>query len=491
MYASIPRSITGRLVALYALATCSILLAAGVFLSSMLDSHLTQGKAQFLFDEIDSLRAIQTTHPESIESLRDEVDLEAHSGRFLHYYVRILERGQRLIETSGMPPGLSEAAFAGLPRLSSGATPLSGTRRASVDGKTYLLVSADVSIGEHRRVLQLAIDSSSDVEVLRQYRLDMGLVVLFGTLISTLAGAFIARRGLAPLRAVTARIRGITAAQLDERVGSTRWPVELSTLAAAFDDMLSRLERSFQRLSQFSADLAHELRTPINNLMGEAEVALSRSRSDEDHRRVLESIREEFAHLSRIIDSLLFMARAENSETPIERRLLDARQEVQQVCDFYSDLADERGICVSVLGAGVVLADSVLLRRAISNLLGNAINHIPTGGHVEISVAASPAWLEIRVVDDGCGVAPEHLPRLFERFYRVDSARARINGSGLGLALVKSIVELHEGSVHIESSVGRGTCVSMCFPADAAAPNEAPQPLSLRDRAGQGRLKNA
>jgi two-component system heavy metal sensor histidine kinase CusS len=475
VYSSIPRSITGRLVALYALATLSILIASGAFLSSMLEFHLARQKTEFLADEVDSLKAIQQQHPQSVESLRDEIQVEASSGHFLHYYIRVSEEGRRLLETPGMAAILPEAAFEALPLLS--ADPVNGRRHTSPTGNSYLLVKVAAPVGEHQRVMQLAIDTSPDEALIEEYQRDAMIVVGLGTLFSTLAGMFIARRGLAPLRAVTAHIQRITATQLHERVGATRWPVELELLATAFDDMLSRLERSFERLSQFSADLAHELRTPINNLMGEAEVALTRSRSAAEYRQVLESSCEEFGHLSRIIDSLLFLARAENSETPIERVPLDARAEALQVCEFYADLADERGVNVSVVGAGTLLGDAILLRRAVSNLIANALNHTPAGGNVAVRVEATASHLDVLVQDDGCGVAPEHLPRLFERFYRVDSVRSRTDGSGLGLALVKSITELHDGSVDIESELGRGTTVRLRFPAAPAASNPAGRPL--------------
>jgi len=468
VYSSIPRSITGRLVASYAVATAGILGISGVFLYGMLSLHLARERSQFLSDEIDTLVAVQQEHPESTEALREEIGFESDASHFSHYHARVLEADQLLLETPSMASILPVSAFPALPPPKRA---VRGTSYAALDGKPYLLVTAEAPFRERSRksrVLQLAVDTSSDAELMTHYRRDMGLAILVGTLSSALAGWFIARRGLRPLRDIAARARGITVSLLHERVGSARWPSELTRLAEAFDEMLGRLELSFSRLAQFSADLAHELRTPINNLMGEAEVALTRSRSSDDYRHVIESSLEEFGRLARMIDSLLFLARAENIETQLQPVLLDARAQLEAVREFYGALADERGVRVSSAGEGQLLADPILFQRAISNLLANALEHTPAGGHVTLRVQEARAELEVSVADDGCGVAEEHLPRLFDRFYRADDARSNGPGTGLGLALVKSIVELHHGSAHIESQLGHGTTVRLRFPAIAS-----------------------
>jgi two-component system heavy metal sensor histidine kinase CusS len=254
---------------------------------------------------------------------------------------------------------------------------------------------------------------------------------------------------------------------LHERVNPARWPRELTALATAFDQMLDRLEKSFARLSQFSADLAHELRTPINNLMGEADLALSRVRAPDEYRRVLESSLEEFAKLARTIDGLLFLARAEHPETQVQRAALDARKEIDAVREFYDAMAQDQGVDVRCEGDAALHADPLLLRRAVSNLLSNALQYTPRGGRVVMSAAASPdGGAVVRVTDSGVGIEPEHLERIFDRFYRVDPARSRFpRGVGLGLAIVKSIMDLHRGLVTVQSEPGKGTTVSLQFPA--------------------------
>jgi two-component system heavy metal sensor histidine kinase CusS len=200
--------------------------------------------------------------------------------------------------------------------------------------------------------------------------------------------------------------------------------------------------------------------------MGEVDVALSRSRTAPEYRQVLESSLEECGRLSRIIDSLLFVARAENTEVRIQASWFDATHEIQAVLDFYEALSSEQGVKLEARGQAPLYGDMVLFRRALSNLLGNALRHTPQGGTVLVTIENEAGqWVEVRVKDNGSGIPAEHLPRIFDRFYRVDPARSRHpEGTGLGLAIVKSIMELHGGSITVESEVGKGTTFTLRFP---------------------------
>jgi len=267
-------------------------------------------------------------------------------------------------------------------------------------------------------------------------------MLLGGILFSILAGILAARKGLRPLAEIAKAAERISASQLHDRIGPKQWPGELTALTAAFDEMLKRLEDSFTRLSQFSSDLAHELRTPINNLMGEAEVALSRERPSGEYRQVLESSLEEYARLSRMIDGLLFLARAETKDKRISRTAIDARKEIEAVRDFHEAVASERGVQVTCQGNATINADPILFRRALSNLLSNALQYTPQGGMVTLLVSKTDGEsVEVSVQDTGIGISPEHLPRIFDRFYRADPARSQYpQGTGLGLALSFTVI---------------------------------------------------
>jgi two-component system heavy metal sensor histidine kinase CusS len=230
--------------------------------------------------------------------------------------------------------------------------------------------------------------------------------------------------------------------------------------------MLERLEDSFTRLSQFSADLAHELRTPIANMLGEAQVTLTRTRSPEEYREVIESSVAECERLSGIVDNLLFLARAESADRQIHPTLFDGGPAIEKIAAYYETIAEDRHVTIRCTGEGEISADAVLFSRAVSNLVDNALRFTPDGGGISISIAERDAHSEISVSDTGCGISAEHLPRVFDRFYRADSSRSS-EGVGLGLALVKSIVDLHRGSARLDSEVNRGTTVILTFPKPA------------------------
>jgi len=274
------------------------------------------------------------------------------------------------------------------------------------------------------------------------------------------------KRALRPLEEMATATERVQASQLHQRLGRGRWPSELIALAAGFDQMLARLEDSFERLSRFSADLAHELRTPIQNLRGGAEVALTRTRTAEEYREVIELSIEEYQRLSSMIDSLLFLARSENAETRLNLVKFQIGLEVDKILDFYDAAAREREVELTRSGDGELYADPMLFRRAVNNLVSNALQHAPTAGRIRVLVVTElDHEVQIAVQDNGCGIGPEHLPRIFDRFYRVDAARSSSSAStGLGLAIVKSIMELHGGSARAESGLGVGTKVTLTFP---------------------------
>lgn len=453
-----PWSITARLTLLYIVSASVILLSIGWYLHQTLAETLAQDNRQFLLKEIQLLRTVLLEQPPNLERLADEQSegMDLPVGR---YYSRILdENGRSLIETPGMeslPIAMEFPMPAEMPELSA-------VVQKNSDDRTLMLMTA-WSKTSPPQAIQIALDISHEVALLASYRRNLIGALFFGLLFSTLAAIFIARRGLSPLAEMTRHIEGITAMQLDEPLDPATTPRELSNLAFAFNAMLQRLGKSFAQLTQFSADLAHELRTPINNLMGETEVALSRPRNSDEYREVLESNLEEYGRLSRTIESLLFLARAENTGIPLRTVRLNGRTELEAICSYHQALADEKGILLVCQGQGYLYADAQLFKRVLSNLLLNALQYTLPGGEISLSLhPADDGSMEVVVQDTGCGIAAEHLPKLFDRFYRVDPARSE-QGTGLGLAIVKSIMDLHGGSVAIISTLGKGTVIKLSF----------------------------
>jgi len=303
-------------------------------------------------------------------------------------------------------------------------------------------------------------------EILEDYRENLALVLIIGMLISIILGAWLAKKSLWPLKAMGKTVRQMSSDALHQRLDPQWWPQEMFELAGGLNEMLDRLEKSFKRLKQFSADLAHEIRTPINNLRGEAEVALKQARSFDEYQKILFSSLEEYDRLNALISGLLFLARTENPETKLKRKEISVREMLDSVCDYYSAMAEEKNIQLQFFGEAVAWVDPMFFRRILSNLLGNELKYSPPGGVVNITLRSNKSGCYIVITDTGEGIAPEHLPHLFDRFYRVDAARSQPQGGfGLGLPIVNSIMELHQGRIHIESKLSHGTTTTLYFPA--------------------------
>jgi two-component system, OmpR family, heavy metal sensor histidine kinase CusS len=482
-------SIVSRLSAAYAAITIALLSISGACLYWCLKASLDENARSTLADKISVLRQILRERPDDEEALEEEVKWESTARHQSVFYGRLqLSDGPLVMQSPGAEHLIPDSSK--WPPATKENQSLGETREYHPGpDKTMLLATAKMvspplergtSGPERHFVYTVALDTTPEQNVLRDYRNNLLLVLIGGSLVSAIAGTYVARRGIRPIHQISAAAHRITANALADRVGATAWPRELAGLATEFDHMLERLEESFKRLSQFSADIAHELRTPVNNLMGEAEVALRRVRSSEEYARVIASSLEEYHRLSALIDSLLFLARAENADLLVHRNWFRASGELAQIISYHELQASEHGIHLHCFGDAEVFADLTLFRRALSNVIANAIKHTTTGGTVTVRVrekpiadapslaettGSAPSSVELLIEDTGEGIPPEHLRRIFDRFYRVDASRARSTvGVGLGLAIVKTIMELHGGSASLKSELGKGTCVSLVFP---------------------------
>ena len=457
-----PRSIASRLVLLFTFAATLLLSCGlGVFYWIVV-RHAFEEDNAVLADKISAIIADLKTG-EGPNILREELRAP-RGGERAAYWVRVLSaEGRTLTETPGMERVLPANIF---PTASGSTSPLGNPRDYHRKGKLFSLVSTVEQSTGRSFVIQVAQDRSEDEEFKKNFGILLAVVLATGVVASAVIAITVTRRGLRPLGEMTRSLERIGPTHLSERVAPTGWPRELQPMAMAFDQMLDRLEDSFTRLSQFSADLAHELRTPVTNIMGEAQVALTRERTPDEYREVIESTIAECERLSGIAENLLFVARADSARDPVERQLFDGRAAVEKIAAFYRTAAEDRHVAIHCTGDGEIFADPVLFERAVSNLVDNALRFTSDGGEIKIEISVRNADVEVAVIDNGAGVAPEHLSRVFDRFYRADSSRSS-DGAGLGLALVKSIVDLHGGSATIESEVNRGTIVTLSFPKTA------------------------
>lgn len=444
-----PRSITLRIALLFATVSALILLLTGAWISAMLDRHFEEQDTLELHGKLELIRnLVEGRDARSIDRLPAELAraLVGHHELGVivldgHGDTLFASLGERLSDTlrrhpfpDGTPVEFKD--------------PERGYRGLGMAIDTGLADPGKLRIG-------VLLDITHHERFLTEVRHTLWIGIAVVTLVMGAFGGAIARSGLAPLRRLTGRITKIDPNRLAERVPDAGVPPELRPLLDAFNAMLARLENGFARLASFSSDIAHELRTPLANLRTQTEVCLGRTREADAYRAVLHSALEEYERLSRMVDDMLLLARAENGRLPAGAREVDLRREVDALTEFYGVLAEDRGLTLVADGGAKLCGDAPMLRRAIANLLSNAIRHATTGTAIRIELGSVAGEVRIAVSNRGPDIPPEALPRLFDRFFRADPSRHHDNeGAGLGLAITRSIVEAHGGRITVRSDGG-------------------------------------
>lgn len=304
----------------------------------------------------------------------------------------------------------------------------------------------------------VGIDTSEHLHFLNDFRRQLLYIGIIGTICLMLLGWFAAWRGLCPVQNMAKVAEGISAQHLSERLEVDNTPTELKSLAIAFNDMLDRLETAVGKLSDFSSDLAHEIRTPINNLMTQTQVCLSRSRDISTYQEILFSNLEEFERLARMVSDMLFLAKAEHGLHRADLQQVNLVKEVSALFDFYDAIAAEKGMSLKQTGQGYVEGDPSMLRRALSNLLSNAIKYGKSDSIINIKCQQNSDTTELTIENESSPLSQEQLTRLFDRFYRTDASRQRVEeGTGLGLAITKSILDVHGATIQANYENGHIT----------------------------------
>ncbi len=464
------RTLAFKLTAGYALAGLFLVAFATISLYLVLVNELDKSTDLFLADKVHVLSTMLLERPNDEDGLREEVELETAARRYEQFYIQLLD-------SSNMPlmitPGMAEQLDLAQLSAATGRHPERTVRMTGKDGRAFRVISATAPVGGRPGQLdklQIAVDISEEEELLARYRAWFWAILIATFILFPLVGYRIARQGIRPVEEMATTARHISFTNLRERIHPEGYPFELAALAGTFNEMLDRLEESFERISRFSADIAHDLRTPVNNIRGEAEVALVRARTASEYREVVESCLEEAVRLSDLIGDLLFLARAESPLSNLRREPVNVGELLARVRDYYEGSAADAMVTLTVNESAPAVAelDRALLQRAIGNLVSNAVAHTPPGGEVAICATTTATMIRIEVSDTGIGIPAEALPRIFDRFFRVDSSRSHNSGgTGLGLAIVKSIAQLHGGNVEISSEPGRGTQVTLSMPVSA------------------------
>ncbi|WP_341677256.1 heavy metal sensor histidine kinase [Niveibacterium sp. SC-1] len=443
-------SIVLRLTLAYALASSAVLTGMAIVISRSVETHFEEQDGEALEGKLELIRhaAAEVRSEAALAALAKQLDDALVGHQELEVAV-LSQRGQPLYITSGgvfpermtfagkLPEvgrvlswGVGEQSFRGL---------VAHVKTGSPDLAPLTVIVA-TGIVHHQHFMQA-------------FRRSLWGFVILATGVSGLLGWFVARRGLLPVAALTEAARNVTARRLNRRLSISELPGELRELAAEFNQMLERLEDAFQRLSGFSSDIAHELRTPISNLMTQTQVALSRSRTPEEYQDALHSNVEEFERLARMVNDMLFLAKADNGLVIPKQETIDLASEVADVFAFYEALAESRGLCLSMEGVvPSVMGDRLMLRRALNNLVANAIRYASEDSAIDVRLAREADTVLVSVENRGPTIPPEIVDRLFDRFFRADPARSQSSeGAGLGLAITRSIVLAHRGTLTARS----------------------------------------
>jgi two-component system heavy metal sensor histidine kinase CusS len=437
-------SLASRLALLFAACTAVVSLTAGVLFNRASEAHFLELDQQLLDSKLPTLRAALTgvTGAEQFNGHKDAVQVElAHSPDLA---LQLRGSDGALWFDSSSPVTVQHSVPAGLQTLSS-------------NGVAYRAYNIALRPGEQDSPqLTLLLDITHHQHFLQRMQHLIWLTVGLSALATALLGAWAARSGLRPLRRMSDIAASVSASSLTTRLPQTEMPVELADLSQAFNAMLGRLDDAFQRLSAFSADIAHELRTPLSNLLTHTQVILTRPRNLEEYREALLGNLEELQWMAQMVNDMLFLAKAEHGLLNPNRERLALGQETDALLEYFLPLAEEAQVQLSREGEATLAGDRHMLRRALSNLLDNALRFTPANGQVAVGLGSAAGQVSISVQNNGQTIPSSALPRLFDRFYRADPARHEGSSehAGLGLAITRSIIMAHGGTIRCESRDG-------------------------------------
>jgi len=327
---------------------------------------------------------------------------------------------------------------------------------------TYPVISDGYVLG----IIQVGTSLEFVIESLKKLIIILGISFPILILIIFFFGYFIIDKALAPIRMITSKAKKISAENLEEKVGGNLPDDEIGELAATFDSMISRLKASFEELAQFSADVSHELRTPLTVLQGEVEVALRGNRTIEEYKEVLKSNLEEIKRLKSIVETLLFLSKAESGQIIYKIKEIDVIDVIISVISSLKSFIKEKNIKIDIDGEPetYIKGDENLLKQLFYNIIHNAIKYNRKNGKITVSIRENDDKIFVSIEDTGFGIKENQLKNIFNRFYRVDKARTRKEGGfGLGLNIVKKIIDIHNAEIEVESEINKGTKFTIIF----------------------------
>lgn len=333
------------------------------------------------------------------------------------------------------------------------------TAISNIDKSSYRIAASRIMVDNGSQFTTIvAIGRDLQIEFISRLRSGLGLLIVIACVLALLASLVTIYFTQKPINRLIKKIERINLKSLNYRIPTSSVPTKYVSLVRAFNNMLNRMEDVFHRQRDFTADLAHEMRTPITNLTTQTQIVLSNARSTYEYREILYSNLEEYEKMSQMISDMLFLAQADNRQLVPKLIDIDLHNMITLMCDYFEPLTDEKHISFSIEGeCSHIQGDKIMLGRAISNILSNAIRYTPEKEKITITLSqVTEKRVKIIISNPGNKIESKHLPHLFDRFYRVDESRHRsgsetYSGAGIGLAIVKSIIETHRGSIYVES----------------------------------------
>lgn len=449
--------------AIFALA--QIIFGAGMWL--ILRHNLYDIVDDDLESQVDDLKNFLEAQPadRSIAKLQEEVNETyaiEHSGDYLELYA---ENNQLIYRSAFV-----QAHQATLLPPDQIKRPITRTRR--IEGRPFRFVFRTLEVNGHVYTLEMGIPADDAVETLQLFRSYLLMFAPLLLLVAAGGGYWLSRRALSPVDALVQTAREVTGTNLSSRLQKLETGDELQRLSDTLNEMLDRIESAFQRITQFTADASHELRTPVSLIRTEAELALRRSRGEAEYKESLRHILLEAERTTSLIEQLLSIARADSGREALSLEPVDLRQTLRSVVDCWQQVATIRNLQFSASlneQNAHVMGDESMLRRLADILLDNAFKYTPSPGSVSLSLEQRAGNALITVRDSGVGIAEDDQPKIFERFYRIDKARSRSQGgAGLGLAIAQWIVTQHRGSIAVESCPSQGATFRVELPLTTA-----------------------
>lgn len=464
-----PNSLSWRVAIWSAGGSILIVLAVTVAMYVTLIAQVRSVDEQVLLKRALRVRDILQTEESVRDWLGHEVSEDLEGPR--QVFLRVVDsEGRTLAET----PGMGELAPVS---LFTDSAPLHDRvwleTAQGARGRTLRLLSTQVAaaaLPSGRAVVQTAIDTSVDELLLAQFRTIVFLFLIPAIVACIAVAAVIAARLMAPLRSMARDAESISVQSQGLRLRADSAAGELLDLANAFNGVLQRLEHARDSLRGYADNVAHELRTPLNRMLLNAEVAVRERRSESEYQSIIEAQIQECTALSHLAQRLLFLARAESGRQALTRETLEVRGELDVLRNYFEAGAAEAGVEIIVDVEPTALrvsAERALFQQAVSNLVTNALAHTPSGGSIRLNARSEGGGVMIAVRDTGEGIAESDLPHVFDRFFRAEGQTGDTKRVGLGLAISKTIVELHGGEIGISSSRGAGASVRMWWPSSA------------------------